>query len=405
MKKITLSILLLAFSNFLLIAQNKEVIDKMIEEVNYLASDKLEGRETGTESEKLAARYIRDKFKEYNVLPKGTDGYFQYFEATIKSQPHSEVVEKKINGINVIGYLDNTQKETVVIGAHYDHLGYGHYGSLHDGDKEIHNGADDNASGVSVLINLVNELSENKNYNYLFIAFSGEEHGLLGSSYYAKNPTIDLSTVRFMINFDMVGRLNDENVLALNGVGTSSCWDSLTDKANRYNFKLKKSDSGVGPSDHTSFYLQNIPVLHLFTGQHEDYHKPTDDVDKINFNGMYLIMSYVSNIIEKSVIIDDFDFKETVNDTGSTPKFKVTLGVMPDYLYDGIGLRIDGVSKNKTADKFGILKGDIVLKLGTIEVTDIFKYMQGLSKFEVGDSTTVRVKRQEEILDISIIFQ
>ena len=120
---------------------------------------------------------------------------------------------------------------------------------------------------------------------------------------------------------------------------------------------------------------------------------------------MYLIMSYVSNIIEKSVIIDDFDFQETVNDTVSTPKFKVTLGVMPDYLYDGIGLRIDGVSKNKTADKFGILKGDIVLKLGIIEVTDIFKYMQGLSKFEVGDSTIVRVKRHEEILDISIIFQ
>ena len=203
MKKITLIILLLAFSNILLISQNKEVIDKMIEEVNYLASDKLEGRETGTASERLAASYIRDKFKEYNVLPKGTDGYFQYFEATIKSQPPSDVVEKKISGINVIGYLDNTQKETVIIGAHYDHLGYGHSGSLHDGDKEIHNGADDNASGVSILINLVNELADNKEYNYLFIAFSGEEHGLLGSSYYAKNPTIDLKTVRFMINFDI----------------------------------------------------------------------------------------------------------------------------------------------------------------------------------------------------------
>ena len=405
MKKITLVILFFIFSNFYLIAQNTVVIDKMIEEVTFLASDQLEGRETGTKSEKIAAKYIEYKFREYNLFPKGKDGYFQYFESTIKSHPHSNIADKKISGINVVGYLDNSQKETVIIGAHYDHLGYGHSGSLHDGDKEIHNGADDNASGVSILINLVNELSENKNYNYLFIAFSGEEHGLLGSSYYAKNPTIDLSTVRFMINFDMVGRLNDENVLALNGVGTSTCWDSLTDKANRYNFKLKKSDSGVGPSDHTSFYLQNIPVLHLFTGQHEDYHKPSDDVDKINFNGMYFIMSYVRTIIEKSIIIDDFDFQETVNDTGSTPKFKVTLGVMPDYLYDGIGLRIDGVSKNKTADKFGILKGDIVLKLGIIEVTDIFKYMQGLSKFEVGDSTTVRVKREEEILDISIIFQ
>ena len=207
-----------------------------------------------------------------------------------------------------------------------------------------------------------------------------------------------------MLNFDMVGRLNDDKVLAVNGVGTSSCWDGLTDKANKYNFKLIKSDPGIGPSDHTSFYLQNIPVLHLFTGQHEDYHKPSDDVDKINFSGMYFIMSYVKNIIEKSVTIDDFDFKETVNDTTATPRFKVTLGIMPDYLYDGKGLRIDGVSKNKTADKSGILKGDIIIQLGTIEVTDIYKYMEGLSKYNTGDSTTVRVKRQDEILEFSIVF-
>ena len=404
MKKITLALLFFISSSFYLIAQDNLVINKMIEEVTFLASDQLEGRETGTKSEKIAAKYIRYKFREYNLLPKGKDGYFQYFESTIKSHPHSNIADKKVKGINVVGYLDNSQKETVIIGAHYDHLGYGHSGSLHDGDKEIHNGADDNASGVSILINLADELADNKEYNYLFIAFSGEEYGLLGSSYYAKNPTIDLKTVRFMINFDMVGRLNDDKALALNGVGTSSCWDDLTDKANKYNFKLVKSDPGIGPSDHTSFYLQNIPVLHLFTGQHEDYHKPSDDVEKINFTGMYFIMSYVENIIEKSVTIDDFDFKETANDTTATPRFKVTLGIMPDYLYDGTGLRIDGVTKNKTADNSGILKGDIIIQLGAIEVTDIYKYMEGLSKYNPGDSAIVKVKRQDKVLEISIIF-
>lgn len=406
MKKTIISILFIIFSNFILIAQNKqEIINKMIDEVTYLASDALEGRETGTDSEKLAAKYISSKFEEYNLTKRGQEGYLQYFEATIKENPHTQSVKRKITGINVVGYIDNKQQQTIIIGAHYDHLGYGHFGSLHDGEKEVHNGADDNASGVSILINLANSLTDIKNYNYLLIAFSGEEHGLFGSSYYAKNPTIDLEKVRFMVNFDMVGRLNKENTLALNGIGTSSKWEDLINDANKFDFKLKTTESGIGPSDHTSFYLQDIPVIHLFTGQHEDYHKPSDDVEKINFNGMYKIHEYVKEIIIKSIEIDDFDFQKTKSDTTTAPRFKVTLGVMPDYLFDGKGMRIDGVSKGKTAEKFGILKGDIVVKIGDIDVNDMMGYMKGLSKFEKGNSTVVKINRQEEIIDIPIIFQ
>ena len=406
MKKTIISILFIIFSNFILIAQNKqEIINKMIDEVTYLASDALEGRETGTDSEKLAAKYISSKFEEYNLTKRGQEGYLQYFEATIKENPHTQSVKRKITGINVVGYIDNKQQQTIIIGAHYDHLGYGHFGSLHDGEKEVHNGADDNASGVSILINLANSLTDIKNYNYLLIAFSGEEHGLFGSSYYAKNPTIDLEKVRFMVNFDMVGRLNKENTLALNGIGTSSKWEDLINDANKFDFKLKTTESGIGPSDHTSFYLQDIPVIHLFTGQHEDYHKPSDDVEKINFNGMYKIHEYVKEIIVKSIEIDDFDFQKTKSDTTTAPRFKVTLGVMPDYLFDGKGMRIDGVSKGKTAEKFGILKGDIVVKIGDIDVNDMMDYMKGLSKFEKGNSTVVKINRQEEIIDIPIIFQ
>ena len=188
--------------------------------------------------------------------------------------------------------------------------------------KEVHNGADDNASGVSILINLAQGLNEITNYNYLFIAFSGEEHGLFGSSYYAKNPTINLEKVRFMINFDMVGRLNNENTLVINGIGTSNKWIDLINNANKFDFKLKTTESGIGGSDHTSFYLQNIPAIHFFTGQHGDYHKPSDDVEKINFEGMYTIYEYAKNIIIQSTEIEEFTFQETKSEQKSTPDFK-----------------------------------------------------------------------------------
>ena len=406
MKQTIISALLLILLNCSLHAQNKqEIINKMISEVSYLASDELEGRATGTDSDKLAADYIASKFEKYNLIKKGEQGYLQYFEATIKDNPHSQTVKRKITGINVIGYIDNKTKETIIIGAHYDHIGYGDFGSLYDGDRAIHNGADDNASGVSILINLANNLEEIKEYNYLFIAFSGEEHGLFGSSFYAKNPTINLENVRFMINFDMVGRLNQENTLAINGIGTSSKWEGLIKEANTFNFKLKTTESGVGPSDHTSFYLQGIPVIHFFTGQHSDYHKPSDDVEKINFDGMYKIHEYVKEIITSSTLIDNFDFKKTRSDSMTNPRFKVTLGVMPDYLFDGKGMRIDGISKEKTAEKFGIIKGDIVLKMGNTEVTDMMSYMKGLSQFNKGDSTIIRLNREDKILEIDIIFQ
>ncbi len=406
MKKISYSLLffLLPISNS--IAQNQEqVIENMKEEISFLASDKMEGRQTGSEAEKIAAKYIRDKFKNYKLIPKGGDGYFQYFEAKIKEHPHSQSIKKKITGTNVIGYIDNKKDATIIIGAHYDHIGYGHFGSLHDGEKQVHNGADDNASGVSILINLARGLQEIKDYNYLFIAFSGEEHGLFGSSYYAKNPTIDLDKVKFMINFDMVGRLNKEKTLAINGIGTSNQWKNLINIANTFNLQLKTTESGIGPSDHTSFYLQDIPAIHFFTGQHADYHKPTDDIDKINFKGMYIIYEYVKTIIINSTEIQEFSFQQTKSDTAITPTFKVTLGVMPDYLFDGKGMRIDGISKGKTAEKFGILKGDIVIKMGNMDVTDMMSYMHALSHFSKGDATKVYLKRESKIVEVEIIFQ
>ncbi len=385
------------------IAQNKEItIQSMYNDIHYLASDKLKGRKTGTSGEKKAAKYIAQQFEKYNLLPKGDIKYYQKFKGKIQHH-HSTESKKSIKGYNIIGFFDNNQKETIIIGAHYDHLGKGGAGSLHSGKKEIHNGADDNASGVSILINLIKPLSENKLYNYLFIAFSGEEEGLLGSSYFVKNPTINLENVRFMLNLDMVGRLNQKKELAINGVGTSKQWINLLEKPNQ--FKLIKSESGIGPSDHTPFYFENIPVLHFFTGQHADYHKPTDDIEKINFEGMYMIMKYIESIVEESSKIKNFDFQETKQEATTSPKMNVTLGIMPDYLYDGKGLRIDGITKGKTAFKHGFQKGDIITYIADIKIDNIMDYMKGLNKFQKGEKTTIQIIRDNKTINKSVVFK
>ena len=406
MNKIILSVLLSVTSSICLSQTlDSPLIEKLKRDVIYLSSDELEGRNTGTESEKIAADYIVEKLKLYEVKPKGTNGFFQEFKAKINANPHTNTDAKEITGQNVVGYFDNQAENTVIIGAHYDHIGYGEYGSRYFGDPDVHNGADDNASGVSVMIQLADQLKSIKDYNFLFIAFSGEEYGLYGSSYYAKNPTINLNNVSYMLNLDMIGRYVDSVGLAVNGVGTSSSWVDLLAKANEnFDFELVTSESGVGPSDHTSFYFQNIPVLHFFTGQHDDYHTPRDDFDKINFEGMQKILFFVKNLIMNSTEIEKFDFNETANQSKDVPKFKVTLGVMPDYMYSGKGLRIDGVSKGKVADSYGILKGDIVTKIGDVDVFDIMSYMQGLSNYNDGEKAVLEIQRDKKTIKIEVVF-
>ncbi|NVK52237.1 MAG: M28 family peptidase [Flavobacteriaceae bacterium] len=381
--------------------------NRIKEDVTFLADDTLEGRQTGTVGEIKAAEYIKGRFEKLGLAPKGTDGFFQPFTFKPKTNPHEEVKfdvngDGTITGRNVVGFLDNNAKNTVVIGAHFDHLGYGGDGSLHRGKKAIHNGADDNASGVAVLLNLASKLiNTNKNNNYLFIAFSGEEMGLLGSNYFVKNPTIDTKAVSYMINMDMVGRLKDSS-LAVYGTGTSPIFKQ-TLKSHNNNFKLIQKESGVGPSDHTSFYLADIPVLHFFTGQHADYHKPSDDVETLNYEGMELVSNYIYNIISDLNDNGKLAFRKTKSEREQV-RFKVGLGVIPDYMYDGKGMRVDGVSEDKPAIKAGIKKGDIVIKLGDKDVTDMMSYMKALSVFKKGDKTTVVVKRKGKEVKADIQF-
>ena len=378
--------------------------------ISFLASDKLKGRGTSSAEEILAANYIAARFKEYGLKAYG-DSYLRPFVYRKGSSVHDTSVatttEKKAN--NVVGFLDNKAPYTIVIGAHYDHLGLGHDKNSLDANPtgKIHNGADDNASGTSGVMELARYFTSNKKtepYNFLFICFSGEELGLLGSKKWCDNPDIDLATVNYMINMDMIGRLNDSTKkLIVYGVGTSPVFVPLIDSLTS-SFSIKKDSSGIGPSDQTSFYLKNIPVLHFFTGQHSDYHKPSDDADKINYEGEKEVLQYIVNLVEKTYRYPKMTFAKTRNpDTGKSA-FKVTMGVMPDYTFEGQGMRIDGVTDNKPAFKAGVQKGDVLKKLGGVEVKDVQSYMKTLSTFKKGDTTEIEVMRGTEIKVLSITF-
>ena len=276
------------------------------------------------ETTKIPVIYIKKEVKEK---------YLKDETATIDVKLNVDISDKKRMGHNVIGYIDNGAANTIILGAHYDHLGYGEdHNSLFTGTTpQVHNGADDNASGTAALIELSKMLKHTKfkQNNYLFVSFSGEELGLFGSKYFTEHPTVDLNTIDYMINMDMVGRLNDStHGLSIGGYGTSPAWGTLLSEKNDF-FRIKFDSSGTGPSDHTSFYRKNIPVLFFFTGVHSDYHKPSDDADKINYVGELQVIKYIYSIIGDANEKDKLAFTKT-REAQSTGKssFKVTLGIM-----------------------------------------------------------------------------
>jgi hypothetical protein len=388
----------------------KYPVQNMAVDLIVLAADDMEGRATGTDGEYKAGNYIASRFRALGLTPKGDDkSYFQSFTKKIKSNPHAEKPapeDPEITGRNVLGFIDNGASNTVVIAAHYDHLGWGEHGSLHSGEKEIHNGADDNASGVTGLLFLAESLKKSKyqKNNYLFIAFSGEELGLLGSNYFINNPTINFTSINYMINMDMIGRLKSENKLAVSGVGTSPVFEPVIDAIRYTDLEIKKELSGSGPSDHMSFYNSGVPVLAFFTGQHEDYHKPSDDAHLINYTGMKHVVQYIYNIIAGLDKKGKLEFSKTQDPIASTRAFSVTLGVVPDYLYDGKGMRIDGVRDGRPGQLAGLQKGDIIIKMGELDVFDINAYMKALTLFKQGQTVDLVIKRENEELIKTVTF-
>ena len=323
----------------------------------------------------------------------------------------TEVNEVKGTSVNVGAYLDagneKFKDEYLVLGAHFDHLGWGGQNSLYKGEPSIHNGADDNASGTSGLLELAEKFASIKNQldrKIVFVAFSGEELGLLGSSYVVNNFPIPIENDITMINMDMIGRLNAKNDLIVYGTGTSSKWKNILDDKNEYDLNLTFNDEGFGPSDHSSFYGKKVPVLFFFTGTHSDYHKPSDDADKINAAGQEKVLKYVYDValtIVNSETRPDYISVER-KDTGQMTGTKVYVGTVPDFAGEVDGYKLGGVTDGSPAAKAGLQAGDIITQFGDKKISNIYDFTYALGNYVPGDKVKVLVKRGEEELTFDI---
>jgi len=379
-------------------------------DVGYLSSDLLQGRETGTAGERLAAQYLVERFRELGLKPGLDDAWMQPFDFTVRPNPHASADEgEPRTGRNVVARLDREAERTVVVGAHYDGLGYGGVGSRAPGDSLIHNGADDNASGVAAMLEIARRLQESRtlSHNVLFVAFSGEELGLHGSKHFVDALPVPADRINYMINLDMVGRLGNGHRLVVSGTGTSPAWSAaLGAAANTTGLTLAQDPSGLGASDHTSFYLEDIPAVHLFTGAHDDYHTPSDDSHRIDYEGILDVSTFAVRLVEE---LDDdgaLAFTETDDaQEGRRMSFNVSLGIMPDYAFDGDGMRINAVTdEDGPASRAGLQEEDVIVRLGDTEVDDIYAYMEALNTLKPGDTATIVVERSDRTLERTVRF-
>jgi hypothetical protein len=315
---------------------------------------------------------------------------------------------------NVVALLPGTDPklsdDVFVVGAHYDHLGWGQDGSLYRGaEPMIHNGADDNASGTAGVLELAEYFTAHPaRRSMVFMAFSGEEMGLLGSSHWVDDPTIALENVKAMYNLDMVGRLpHDTRRLNVQGIGTSPVWKEMVEEFNdTERFDLALIDDGHGSSDHSSFYAKDIPVLFFFTGLHTDYHRPSDDADRVNYEGQTEVVRYISEVIAASDARDDIPFTRVVKaEEQRVARFNVYVGTIPDYANTEAGFRITGASPGSPAEKAGMQTDDIIVRFGDTEIKNIYDYMTALSRHSPGESVPVVVRRAdgEKTLTVDLV--
>ncbi len=354
-------------------------------------------------------------FKLYDIVKKIYDSMkpnsFTINNLSVEIQTDVRYIKSKV--ANVIGYIEGSnpelKNEYIIIGAHYDHLGWGGQGSLVPDTVAIHNGADDNGSGTAGLLELAEYLSHNRknlNRTLVFIAFTAEEEGTIGSGFYVKNPVFPLENTIAMINMDMIGRLKEDK-LTIYGTGTSPVWNDIIEKLNSdFKFNLNLVKDGYGPSDHAQFYSKNIPVLHFFTGIHSDYHKPSDDYDKINYQGQKRILDFIAKLIfELDKAKGRPQFVKAEPQQRSARGFRVTLGIVPDYSEEVQGMKVGDVRTGTPAEKAGIKPGDVIVKLGGREIKNIYDYTYALGDFNPGDEVEVVVLRGDEKLSFKVKFE
>jgi aminopeptidase YwaD len=380
----------------------------------------------------IPAAVIKRSFAEELLRPTGQS--LSDLQTTIAhTGPHSmplpgaaatitcTVVRERRETDNVLGFLEGSdprlREETIVIGAHYDHLGLGGEGSrARESGPAIHHGADDNASGVAGLIELAEYFGAQRPRpprSLLFAAFSGEELGLLGSAYYVKHPPVPLEHTVAMINMDMIGRARG-SVLTVIGSGTSPAWKELLDAANAdlvgahegAPLQLRPSASGFGASDQSSFYARDIPVLFFFTGVHKDYHMPSDTWEKINIVGEARIVRFVAAVIERIAGLPErprFARAESEGPTMASPGFGVYLGTIPDYSEQGEGVTLSGVREGSPAEKGGLRAGDVIVQFGAKTVKNVYDYTYALRDAKAGEPVEVVVLRHGERQTLRVV--
>lgn len=395
-------------------------------------ADKLEGDIVDLGYNTVDIPSIRITRKMADILLKSKNLTITALESELKQsmKPHScdlgitvtastDLQRTRVDTRNVVamqpGSDSSLKNEYIVIGAHYDHLGVIADASdlKKSPQKKIHYGADDNASGTIGLIELAKLLAADKNNikrSIIFIAFDGEEEGLLGSNYFVSHLPVDKKKIRLMINFDMIGRLNvEQKLLIVNGTGSFIESDSILHLySNSSGLKVKLSAGSFSGSDQFSFYSEKIPVLFFFTGVHEDYHTPNDVISKINLEGEKLVIAYAANVIEDFANTNaKLKFKEDGADQNGSPRrYKVTMGVIPDFIYsEQNGFKIDGAKKESPAEKAGMIKGDLIQAIDGKVVNSIQDYMQRMENVEPGQTIEVEFIRNNVKQKVSVTFE
>lgn len=414
MRRFTLVALLSLAAALPAAAQSSQVRD-IQSDVRYLADDRLEGRKLGTPGADSAADYIARRFQRIG-LQAGPGGWFQTFtvDPSAPAAAHAGLANGA-TGRNVIAVLPGKDRrlrdEIIIVGAHYDHLGLGGFGSLApDSTGRVHNGADDNASGVAAILAIAKRLKDDRPARtVVFIAFTGEEEGLLGSAWYTKHPLYPLERTVAMLNFDMVGRLRDDKLIVY-GAATSHEWPRLLDSLNAgAHFQLHASGDGYGPSDHASFYAMHRPVLHFFTDLHEDYHRPSDDSPAIFAEGIGRVADYAANVVravgDRAAPISFVDLPPPVaaaNSTAVTPGYGAYFGSIPDMSENPGGVRITGVRAGSPAEAGGLKGGDILVRMGDADVPDLQAMTDILRAHRPGDVIDVVYLRDGQRLTTKV---
>ncbi len=387
-------------------AQHSPEPPRLLDDVRFLSDDRLQGRMTGSPGADSAAEYLARRFSQVGLQP-AAGGWFQSFTVGREAPAARQARTGALVGRNVVGILPGRdpvlRNQTVVLGAHYDHLGRGGFGSLDpDSTGLVHNGADDNASGAAALIQVAARLAASPPARtVVFIAFSGEELGLLGSAHYVQQPIYPLAGMMAMVNLDMVGRLRNGRLIVY-GARSAKEFPALLDSLNWYaGFDLKAQGDGYGPSDHSSFYAAKRPVLHIFTDLHEDYHRTTDDWQKVNYDGLKRVADFslglVTALANRTSPLTLLELPAPVPSqiaAGSGPPgYGAYLGTVPDMTGTPGGVRLVGVRAGSPAEKAGLRGDDIITRIGGAETPDLQAMTDALRSHKPGETVEIVVRR------------